>query len=91
MSKEAFEKLMAPKPEPVQESSTLAKVLEQVIDGAGKVWDEASRHAEHGAAEIMSAAYTGNAYVPYGWTKDNQDVEAPKTPEVTQENDGHER
>jgi hypothetical protein len=38
------------------------------------------------------SVYTGNAYVPYGWsnTTEGAEIEAPKTPEQTQERGGRE-
>jgi hypothetical protein len=51
-----------------------------------EVWAEIKRQADHGATELMSAAYTGNAFTPYGWGKvdPGQEVQAPATPEVQQ-------
>lgn len=56
-------------------------VGEFLYQQAGKIWDGAIPMAEHGAAELMSAAYTGNAYVPYGWTE--------AEPGKKQENEDH--
>lgn len=86
MSKEQFKKLMDEKaPEAEKAPSTLAKVLGQVKEIGGAIWDGAASHAEHGAAELASAIYTGNAYVPYGWSQADSEVEAPKTPEAAKE------
>ena len=93
MSKEKFAQIMRddPQPERAQEPSTLAKILEGAKEIGGAIWDGAARHVEHGSAELSSALFNGTSYVPYGWSRadssQEQAIEAPKTPEVTQEQD----
>jgi hypothetical protein len=85
MSKEKFAEIIKEEPQPQREQSTLAKILEGAKDIGGAIWDGAARHAEHGSAELMSAAYTGNSYVPYGWSK----VDAGQEQEAAKTNEGH--
>lgn len=55
-------------------AEAVTEVLKPVQEIGGAMWDGMAKHAEHGASELASAMYTGNAYVAYGWGNEGPDV-----------------
>ena len=55
--------------------SIAAKVTELFVDGLGAAYDQLSKPAQQGAAEIASLLNTGSAYVPQGVGQQEAQVE----------------
>jgi len=69
--------------------TTLKELLGAAKEIGGAIWDGAAPMVDHGSTEVLNGLMNGNAFTPYGWsqTSEGPEVEAPKTPDLGQEQD----